>query len=208
MHTLPVRLNTTSVASWQILLKRCLDIAFAMVALILLTPVLLFILIKTKLSSRGPVFFTQKRIGLHGRSFTIYKFRSMIVNAEEKGPALSFDGDKRITKWGKVMRKWRLDELPQLINILQGEMSLVGPRPERAFYIHQISAINPNYKLLFDVKPGLTSLGMVQYGYASSVEEMLERMKYDLAYIDRFSLLLDFKIMFYTLRLILSGKGK
>lgn len=193
---------------WQRVCKRTLDILASVLALILLAPVFLFAAVKVKLSSAGPVIYRQKRVGRFGKPFHIYKFRSMHVNAEENGPALSSDEDSRITPWGKVMRKWRIDELPQFYNILMGEMSLVGPRPERKYFIDIISKTHPHYKYLHKVKPGLTSWGMVQFGYAENVEEMISRMKYDLLYIENCSLALDVKIMLYTLMVIFQGRGK
>ena len=194
--------------SWQKNIKRILDITLAFSGLVLLSPLLLYIALRTKFSSRGSVFFLQERIGYKGTPFIIYKFRSMVQNAEADGPMLSSNNDPRITQWGKTMRKWRLDELPQLWNIIKGEMSLVGPRPERKFYIDQIVQQHPEYKYLLKVKPGLTSWGMVKFGYASSVEEMLQRMPYDIMYIENVSIVLDIKIMLQSISIILSGKGK
>jgi exopolysaccharide biosynthesis polyprenyl glycosylphosphotransferase len=196
------------IAPWQRFFKRLFDIMVSLLFLLIFSPVMIFAAIMVKISSKGPVFYRQERVGLHGRTFKIIKFRSMYNDAEKNGPQLSSEDDDRITPWGRVMRKYRLDEFPQFINVLLGEMSIIGPRPERAFYIEQIMERAPHYGHVQKVKPGITSWGMVKFGYAENVDEMIERLKYDLIYIENMNLLNDIKILFYTAVIVLQGRGK
>jgi exopolysaccharide biosynthesis polyprenyl glycosylphosphotransferase len=208
LGTVLIEINHEILPQWQRVFKRGIDILVSLFALFVFSPIYIALALAVKFSSKGPIFFRQIRIGLHGKPFHIIKYRTMVVNAESDGPALSSKNDQRITPVGKWLRKYRLDEIPQFYNVLIGEMSLVGPRPERKYFIDQIIKIAPHYKHLHRVKPGITSWGQVKYGYAENVEQMVERLKFDILYIENMSIAVDFRIMIYTLNTILRGRGK
>lgn len=193
---------------WQLSLKRFMDIVLSFIAILILSPLYLACALGVKLSSKGPVFYRQERIGLRGKIFRIPKFRSMVVGAENGTPMLSSKDDPRVTVFGRFMRKTRLDEIPQFFSVLKGDMSLVGPRPERQYYIDQITQRAPHYRLLLKVKPGITSWGQVKYGYAENVDQMIERLKFDILYLENMSLAMDIKIMAYTLLTVIKGSGQ
>lgn len=193
---------------WQKTAKRGFDILLSLMALIIASPVFLVVAIAIVIDSKGPVFFRQERIGYRGRPFLIYKFRSMRMDAEAQGPRLSARDDDRRTRVGIFLRKTRLDEIPQFFNVLKGDMSIVGPRPERRYFIDQIVKVAPYYLRLHRIKPGITSWGQVKFGYAENVNEMVERMKYDILYLENMSLGLDLKIMIYTALIMIQGRGK
>lgn len=203
-----IEVNTEIMPEWQRLLKRLIDIVFATLVFLIGFPFFIITGIAVWATSKGPVFYKQERIGYQGKPFFIHKFRTMKVDAEKDKPQLSSKNDDRRTRLGIFLRKVRLDELPQFYNVLIGEMSVVGYRPERQFFIDQITALAPHYKHLYKIKPGITSWGMVKYGYAENVEQMVERLKYDILYIENMSIAIDIKIMFYTILIMVQGRGK
>ena len=203
-----VDITSSRMPAWQQSVKRVFDVGVSLVSMLILLPVYIYVALRVKLGSQGPIFYSQERIGYEGRPFRIYKFRTMYTDAERMGPQLSQVNDPRITPFGHVMRKYRLDELPQFWNILRGDMSIVGPRPERRYYIEQIEKIAPYYCLVYKVKPGLLSWGPIKIGYSDTVEKMVERLRYDIIYMDNMTLQTDIKILFYSIEVIFLGKGQ
>lgn len=203
-----VRITEHKMSDAELCIKRATDVVLSLSVMILLSPLYILLYVLVYATSKGQAIYRQERIGLHGIPFHILKFRTMYEDAERKKPMLSTDNDPRITRVGAFLRKYRLDELPQMWNVMRGDMSLVGPRPERAYFIRQIEQKAPYYCLLYKIRPGLTSWGPIKVGYTDTIDKMVERLNYDITYMENMSLRLDLKILFFTIGVIIDGKGK
>lgn len=203
-----IHISEHKMSDTELCIKRAFDVVVSTLMLIILSPVYLLVALLVWFTSEGPIFYKQERIGLHGIAFEIIKFRTMQVRAEQETPQISLDNDPRVTKVGRWLRKYRIDELPQFWNVLRGEMSIVGPRPERRYFINQIEQKAPYYCMIYKIRPGLTSWGPIKVGYADTVDKMIRRLNYDIVYIENMSIRLDLKIMFHTIGVIFNGKGK
>lgn len=203
-----IMISDPKMADWELVVKHTFDVCVAAIGLVLLSPLFLIIALLVHFDSPGPVLYKQERVGFRGQTFKILKFRSMYIDAETDTPLLSKVSDARITKVGRFLRKYRLDELPQLWNILRGEMTIVGPRPERPYFVKQIMEKAPYYCLLYKVRPGLTSWGPVKVGYTDTMDKMLQRLTYDITYTENMSLSLDIKILLRTIGVLVDGKGQ
>lgn len=202
-----VSVTQPTMSDWELCVKRTMDIVVSLLSLMLLLPFMIYFAIVIKIDSKGPVFYKQERIGRFGKSFNMLKFRSMYLDSEKGTPQLSGPEDDRVTKVGRTLRKYRIDEIPQFFNVIKGDMSLVGPRPERKYYIDQIVQEAPYYCLIYRIRPGLTSWGPIKIGYADTIEKMIERLNYDIVYTEDMNLATDVKIIFSTLEIIFRGKG-
>lgn len=187
--------------------KRVTGFTLSSIGLILLSPLILAVAILIKIDSQGPVFYKQERVGRGGKIFNLLKFRSMVENAETNGPVWAENDDKRVTRVGRWIRKWRIDEVPQMLNVVKGDMSFVGPRPERPYFVATLKKEIPFYDQRFSVKPGLTGWAQIKYRYGASKEDALEKLKYDLYYIKNLSSFFDLLIIFETIKVVLFGKG-
>ena len=190
-------------------LKRLEDIFSSMMLILTLSPIIFLTALIIKLDSKGPLIYAQERLGKRKKPYKVYKFRSMRTDAEKNtGPVWASKNDDRVTRVGHFIRKWRIDEIPQLWNVLKGDMSLVGPRPEREFFINQLEEQIPYYSERFSVKPGLTGWAQVCYGYGDSIEDAIEKLNYDLFYIKNISIVMDIVIIFRTVKTVIFGFGR
>jgi lipopolysaccharide/colanic/teichoic acid biosynthesis glycosyltransferase len=192
---------------FALIVKNISDYIIAITCLIILSPLILFLLLLIRISSKGPAIFMQIRIGKNGKPFKLYKFRSMRTGNGDDISVLAEKNDTRITRVGRFMRKHRFDEIPNFINVLKGEMSIIGPRPEQEVFVEQIKKRNQDYIRLQSIKPGITSWGQVKFGYATNIEQMMERLEYDLHYYRNMSILFDLRIALQTIGIIMKGNG-